>query len=291
MKIFKNTFSKIFNTQTKIKETFSNILSFSTLSNEDKTNIEECLLESDLSWNLTQETLKNLEKVKKNETWENALYNSLKKSIESLEIRSHDLKKVIIIVGVNGSGKTTSAAKIANFFKVNKKSVTLVAADTYRAAAVEQLKIWSQRTNINFISNPNTKDPASIAYDGVKSGIANNDDYIIIDTAGRLHSSKNLMNELEKIFRVVKSITDEISVFISIDGNTGQNGIKQAVEFGKVLPLSNVILNKMDGTAKGGSALSIMHKMLIPISFIGVGESFEDLIEFDLDYYLKSLIK
>ena len=291
MKIFKNTFSKIFNTQTKIKETFSNILSFSTLSNEDKTNIEECLLESDLSWNLTQETLKNLEKVKKNETWENALYNSLKKSIERLEIRSHDLKKVIIIVGVNGSGKTTSAAKIANFFKVNKKSVTLVAADTYRAAAVEQLKIWSQRTNINFISNPNTKDPASIAYDGVKSGIANNDDYIIIDTAGRLHTSKNLMNELEKIFRVVKSITDEISVFISIDGNTGQNGIRQAVEFGKVLPLSNVILNKMDGTAKGGSALSIMYKMLIPISFIGVGESFEDLIEFDLDYYLKSLIK
>ena len=291
MKIFKNTFSKIFNTQTKIKETFSNILSFSTLSNEDKTNIEECLLESDLSWDLTQETLKNLEKVKKNETWENALYNSLKKSIESLEIPSHDFKKVIIIVGVNGSGKTTSAAKIANFFKVNKKSVTLVAADTYRAAAVEQLKIWSQRTYINFISNPNTKDPASIAYDGVKSGIANNDDYIIIDTAGRLHTSKNLMNELEKIFRVVKSITDEISVFISIDGNTGQNGIKQAVEFGKVLPLSNVILNKMDGTAKGGSALSIMHKMLIPISFIGVGESFEDLIEFDLDYYLKSLIK
>ena len=291
MKIFKNTFSKIFNTQTKIKETFSNILSFSTLSNEDKSNIEECLLESDLSWDLTQETLKNLEKVKKDETWENALYNSLKKSIESLEIRSHDLKKVIIIVGVNGSGKTTSAAKIANFFKVNKKSVTLVAADTYRAAAVEQLKIWSQRTNINFISNPNTKDPASIAYDGVKSGIANNDDYVIIDTAGRLHTSKNLMNELEKIFRVVKSITDEISVFISIDGNTGQNGIRQAVEFGKVLPLSNVILNKMDGTAKGGSALSIMHKMLIPISFIGVGESFEDLIEFDLDYYLKSLIK
>ena len=291
MKIFKNTFSKIFNTQTKIKETFSNILSFSTLSNEDKTNIEECLLESDLSWNLTQETLKNLEKVKKNETWENALYNSLKKSIESLEIPSHDFKKVIIIVGVNGSGKTTSAAKIANFFKVNKKSVTLVAADTYRAAAVEQLKIWSQRTYINFISNPNTKDPASIAYDGVKSGIANNDDYVIIDTAGRLHTSKNLMNELEKIFRVVKSITDEISIFISIDGNTGQNGIKQAVEFGKVLPLSNVILNKMDGTAKGGSALSIMHKMLIPISFIGVGESFEDLIEFDLDYYLKSLIK
>ena len=291
MKIFKNTFSKIFNTQTKIKETFSNILSFSTLSNEDKSNIEECLLESDLSWDLTQETLKNLEKVKKNETWENALYNSLKKSIESLEIRSHDLKKVIIIVGVNGSGKTTSAAKIANFFKANKKSVTLVAADTYRAAAVEQLKIWAKRTNINFISNPNTQDPASIAFDGVKSGITKGDDYIIIDTAGRLHTSKNLMNELEKIYRVISKITDDISVFISIDGNTGQNGIKQALEFRKSLPIDNIILNKMDGTAKGGIALSIMHQLKIPVSFLGIGENYADIFEFSLENYLKALVR
>lgn len=290
MKIFKNTFSKIFKSKSKIKETFSNILSFSSLTDHDKEKIEECLLSSDLGWELTEKTISNLEKIEVNETWRDVLFKTLKYSIENSNINDSSLKKVLIIVGVNGSGKTTSAAKIANFFKLNNKSVTLVAADTYRAAAVEQLKIWANRTNINFISNPNTKDPASIAFDGVNSGISNGDDYIIIDTAGRLHTSKNLMNELEKVYRVISSLTKEISVLISIDGNTGQNGIKQAKEFGKILPLDNIILNKMDGTAKGGVALSIMHELLIPISFLGVGESFEDLLEFELDSYLKSLI-
>ena len=291
MKIFKNTFSKIFKSKNKIKETFSKVLSFTSLVQEDKEKIEECLLSSDLGWELTEKTLEKLEENEKNHTWEEILLKTLKSSIETLEISCRDIKKVILIIGVNGSGKTTSAAKLANFLKINNNSVTLVAADTYRAAAIEQLKIWSQRTNINFISNPNTQDPASIAFDGVKSGITRNDDYIIIDTAGRLHTSKNLMNELEKIYRVICKLTEDISVFISIDGNTGQNGIKQVKEFGKVLPINNIMLNKMDGTAKGGIALSIMHELKIPISFLGIGESYEDLLEFDLDNYLESLIK
>ena len=291
MKIFKNTFSKIFKSKNKIKETFSKVLSFTSLTQEDKDKMEECLLASDLGWKLTEKTLKNLEKIEKNEKWGDVLLKTLKLSIENLEINSDDIKKVILIVGVNGSGKTTSAAKLANFLKINNKSVTLVAADTYRAAAIEQLKIWAQRTNINFISNPNTQDPASIAFDGVKSGLTRGDDYIIIDTAGRLHTSKNLMNELEKIYRVISKLTDDISVFISIDGNTGQNGIKQATEFGKTLPVNNIVLNKMDGTAKGGIALSIMYQLKIPISFLGIGESYEDLLEFDLDNYLESIIK
>ena len=291
MKIFKNTFSKIFKSKNKIKETFSKVLSFTSLSQEEKEKMEECLLSSDLGWELTEKTLEKLEKNKKNNTWEKILLKTLKSSIENLDISCNDIKKVILIVGVNGSGKTTSAAKLANFLKINNNSVTLVAADTYRAAAIEQLKIWAQRTNINFISNPNTQDPASIAFDGVKSGITRNDDYIIIDTAGRLHTSKNLMNELEKIYRVICKLTENISVFISIDGNTGQNGIKQVKEFGKVLPINNIMLNKMDGTAKGGIALSIMHELKIPISFLGIGESYEDLLEFDLDNYLESLIK
>jgi len=291
MKIFKNTFSKIFKSKNKIKETFSKVLSFTSLTQGDKEKMEECLLSSDLGWELTEKILEKLEKNEKNYTWEKILLKTLKSSIENLEISCNDINKVILIVGVNGSGKTTSAAKLANFLKINNNSVTLVAADTYRAAAIEQLKIWAQRTNINFISNPNTQDPASIAFDGVKSGITRNDDYIIIDTAGRLHTSKNLMNELEKIYRVICKLTEDISVFISIDGNTGQNGTKQAKEFGKVLPINNIMLNKMDGTAKGGIALSIMHDLKIPISFLGIGESYEDLLEFDLDNYLESLIK
>lgn len=291
MKIFKETFSKIFKSKNKLKETFSKVLSFTSLTKEDKEKMEECLLSSDLGWELTEKTLENLEKIEKNENWEDVLIKTLMSSIKSRKINDNDIKKVIVIVGVNGSGKTTSAAKLANFFKINNKSVTLVAADTYRAAAVEQLKIWAKRTNINFISNPNTQDPASIAFDGVKSGITKGDDYIIIDTAGRLHTSKNLMNELEKIYRVISKITDDISVFISIDGNTGQNGIKQALEFRKSLPIDNIILNKMDGTAKGGIALSIMHQLKIPVSFLGVGENYEDILEFNLENYLKALVR
>ena len=145
--------------------------------------------------------------------------------------------------------------------------------------------------NIDFISNVNTSDPASIAYDGVNSGISNNHDHIIIDTAGRLHTSKNLMMELGKIYKVVQKLSNEITVCISIDGNTGQNGIRQVEEFNNYLPIDNIILNKMDGTAKGGIALAIIDSLSIPISFIGIGEGYNDLIVFNLDDYLGSLIK
>ena len=175
--------------------------------------------------------------------------------------------------------------------KNNSKKVTLVAADTYRAAAVEQLEIWSKRMNINFVSNINTTDPASIAFDGSKSGINKSHNHIIIDTAGRLHTSKNLMTELEKIYRVVSKLTDDISVCISIDGNNGQNAIKQVQEFNQYLPIDNIILNKMDGTAKGGIVLSILNDLSIPISYMGVGESYDDLVKFDIKKYLDLLIK
>ena len=138
---------------------------------------------------------------------------------------------------------------------------------------------------IDFISNINTSDPASIAYDGVNSGISNNHDYIIIDTAGRLHTSKNLMMELGKIYKVLQKLSNEITVCISIDGNIGQNSINQVKEFNKYLSIDNIILNKMDGTAKGGITLSILNDLSIPISFLGIGESYDDLLPFDLDNY------
>ena len=171
------------------------------------------------------------------------------------------------------------------------KNVTLVAADTYRAAAVEQLDIWAKRMNINFVSNINTSDPASIAFDGAKSGMNKMHDHVIIDTAGRLHTSKNLMLELEKIYRVLSKLTQSITVCISIDGNNGQNAIKQVKEFNQYLPIDNIILNKMDGTAKGGVVLSILNDLNIPISYMGVGESYEDILDFNVDKYLDLLIK
>ena len=292
MNIFKKTISSIFKTKDKIRNTFSKILSFSKLSEEDKDKIEECLLSADVGWELTDKIINNL---KNNEnsykTWEDLLIDTVKKSIKNIDIEFNNFKQIVIIIGINGSGKTTSAAKIAQNLKNNSKKVTLVAADTYRAAAVEQLEIWSKRMNINFISNINTTDPASIAFDGSKSGINKSHNHIIIDTAGRLHTSKNLMLELKKIYRVVKKLTDDISVCISIDGNNGQNAIKQVQEFNKYLPVDNIILNKMDGTAKGGIVLSILNDLSIPISYMGVGESYDDLVKFEIKKYLDLLIK
>jgi len=292
LNIFKKTISSIFKTKDKIRNTFSKILSFSKLSEEDKDKIEECLLSADVGWELTDEIISNLKNNKNSyKTWEDLLIDTIKKSIKNIDIKFNNFKQIVIIIGINGSGKTTSAAKIAQNLKNNSKKVTLVAADTYRAAAVEQLEIWSKRMKINFISNVNTADPASIAFDGSKSGINKSHNHIIIDTAGRLHTSKNLMLELEKIYRVVKKLTDDISVCISIDGNNGQNAIKQVQEFNQYLPIDNIILNKMDGTAKGGIVLSILNDLSIPISYMGVGESYDDLVKFEIEKYLDLLIK
>jgi len=292
LNILKKTISSLFNTKDKIRDVFSNILSFSKLTDQEIEKIEECLLSSDVGWNLTDKIIKNL-KYNKNsyESWEDLLIGTIKSSIKNINLKFNGFKQIVIIIGVNGSGKTTSTAKIAQYLKKNRKNVTLVGADTYRAAAVEQLEIWSKRMNVNFISNINTSDPASIAFDGAKSGISKGHDNIIIDTAGRLHTSRNLMLELEKIYRVVSKLTNDISVCISIDGNNGQNAIKQVEEFNQYLPIDNIILNKMDGTAKGGIVLSILNHLSIPISYIGTGESYDDLLEFELDRYLDLLIK
>ena len=292
MNIFKKSIEVFKKTKKSIQKTFSNVLSFSSLKEEDILNIEECLLAADIGFELTEIIIDKIkEDNSKYETWEELLIHTIKSSINNINYKSENLKKVIIIIGVNGSGKTTGSAKLAQFYKDNNKKVTLVAADTYRAAAIEQLKIWAGRLNVDFISNINTSDPASVAFDGVNSGISNNHDHIIVDTAGRLHTSKNLMLELKKVHRIVNKLTNEISVCIALDANVGQNGIKQVEEFNKYLPIDNIILNKMDGTAKGGIALAILHKLSIPISFLGVGESYEDLIEFNLNSYLESLIK
>ena len=292
MNIFKKTLSALKKTKNNIRDSFSKVVTFNKLSEEDIVNIEECLLSADIGWELTKKIIDKIQKNKSSfETWEELLIETIKSSIDLPNIKMNDFKSVIIIIGVNGSGKTTTSAKLAQYYKKRKKSVTLVAADTYRAAAVEQLQIWSKRLNVDFISNSNTLDPASIAFDGINSGLSKKHDHIIIDTAGRLHTSKNLMLELQKIYRIINKLTNQISVCIAIDSNVGQNGIKQVLEFNEYLPIDNIILNKMDGTAKGGIALTILHKLSIPISFIGLGESYDDLVEFDVNAYLESLVK
>jgi len=291
VKIFNKTINSLFKTKSRIRNAFSKIVSFSKLTRTEREQIEECLLSADVGWELTEKIIGNLESNKSEDTWEDIMISSIKSSVNNINIKYEAFKRIVIIVGVNGSGKTTSTVKLAQYFKLNNKKITLVAADTYRPAAIEQLKIWADRININLISNLNTSDPASIAYDGSKSGMNKAHDHIIIDTAGRLHTSKNLMNELSKIFRVVKKLTDEVTVCLSIDGNTGQNGLKQVEEFSKYLPIDNIILNKMDGTAKGGIVLSILNNLSLPLSFLGFGEQYDDFEEFDIDKYLDTLIR
>ena len=289
MSFFNKIFSSITNTRKNISNTFDNLLNIDSLSTEDYESIEECLLGADISWSIVEKTIEIIRNENKNnKNWQKALYKSFKQNLNFIEYVK--FKKVILMVGVNGVGKTTSCAKIANYFKLKNNKVSLVAADTYRAAAVHQLKLWSDKLKIDFISNEMSSDPASVAFDGVQSGLSKNTDYIIIDTAGRLQNSENLMKELEKIFRVISKLTDDISIAINIDANFGQNSISQIENFSNYVPIDNVILNKMDGTSKGGIVMSIVEKFKLPISFIGTGEKVSDIVEFNFEDYLKSLI-
>ena len=233
-----------------------------------------------------------LSKIKSNfdESWESSFVSFLKNKIKISDSDKEIKERVLLIIGVNGTGKTTTSAKLSNYYKNNGDKVILIGADTYRAAAVDQLKIWSEKLGVKFISNPSTKDPASIVYDGINSGLKDNANRIIIDTAGRLHNSVNLMQELQKIHKISKKFNENIRVLLTIDSNVGQNGINQALEFNKFIPIDSLILTKMDGTAKGGIALSLIDQLNIPIHFIGVGEGIDDLVPFDLDAYLNGLI-
>ena len=207
-----------------------------------------------------------------------------------MNILNYKLDQIVLIVGINGTGKTTSAAKISAHFSNESEKVMLVAADTYRAAAINQIKIWAGRVGVKLISNESSSDPASVAYDGVNSALTNNYDRVIIDTAGRMNTSANLMHELEKIYKVIKKKTDKISVLITLDANTGQNAINQVNDFNKSIPIDGAILTKMDGTTKGGIAVPILSELKIPICYMGVGEQLDDLIPFDINYYLEGLV-
>ncbi len=198
---------------------------------------------------------------------------------------------VLLVVGVNGVGKTTTIAKLAYRYINQGKKVMLVAADTFRAGAIEQLTIWAERLKIDIVTGKPEADPASVAYDGVKRGKENNCDLIIVDTAGRLQTKANLMAELSKIKRVIGKEIENApqETFLIIDATTGQNGVMQAKAFAEVTNLTGVVITKMDGTSKGGIILAIRDELGVPVRFIGLGEKMEDLQEFDLDKYLYGL--
>ena len=204
----------------------------------------------------------------------------------------HKKAVVLMVVGVNGTGKTTSAAKLANHYKSLGKKVLLVGADTYRAAAAEQLKIWAKRVDVNIVCNEKSQQPSAVLFDGLMAAQSQGVDITIVDTAGRLHTYKNLMAELEKMYRVVKYRFPEYEIhsLITLDASLGQNSLIQAREFANTVQVDGAVLTKMDGTAKGGIVFPLFKELNIPVKFIGVGEDLDDLIVFNRNEYVQGLL-
>ncbi|MCI7602063.1 MAG: signal recognition particle-docking protein FtsY [Mollicutes bacterium] len=266
-------------------------------------NLEEILIEADCGVEFTLNTIEKLvEIVKKekltdlkeiNERLISLMFNNYNDdSQKEDDITLKEGLNVFLVVGVNGVGKTTSIAKLANFYLKQNKKVLLVAGDTFRAGAKEQLTIWANRLNINIITGKENEDPASVSYAGVKYAKENNYDLVILDTAGRLQNKVNLMNELNKIKRVINKISvANIYTYLVLDASTGQNGVLQAKAFKDVVDINGIIITKMDGTSKGGIILAIKDSLNIKVNFIGLGEKLDDLEVFDLNKYLYGLCK
>lgn len=266
-------------------------------------NLEEILIEADCGVEFTLNTIEKLvEIVKKekltdlkeiNERLISLMFNNYNDdSQKEDDITLKEGLNVFLVVGVNGVGKTTSIAKLANFYLKQNKKVLLVAGDTFRAGAKEQLTIWANRLNINIITGKENEDPASVSYAGVKYAKENNYDLVILDTAGRLQNKVNLMNELNKIKRVINKISvTNIYTYLVLDASTGQNGVLQAKAFKDVVDINGIIITKMDGTSKGGIILAIKDSLNIKVNFIGLGEKLDDLEVFDLNKYLYGLCK
>jgi fused signal recognition particle receptor len=269
----------------------SKVRGVSTASHLDWAEIETELLSSDLGPNLVGEILEAAKKVRGDDA-ESAIKEILKSKLSSKDrnlATGADLQ-VILIVGVNGTGKTTSVAKLANKLAAEKFSVVLGAADTFRAAAVEQLSTWGERIGIETINGAAGSEPASVAFDSAKRAVELNAKYLLIDTAGRLHNKSDLMAELGKVKRVIEKVASVAEVLLVIDGTTGQNGLAQAKIFSEAVEVTGLIITKLDGSARGGVALAIESALDIPIKFIGTGEGLTDFAAFDADSYLDGLL-
>lgn len=257
----------------------------------DWKELEEELLLSDLGPSLTKEFLEQARKVK-SENAQEALSQILSTHLSTKD-RGALLGQettVIMVVGVNGTGKTTSVAKLAAQLKSGGKKVVMAAGDTFRAAAVEQLQTWGMRIGVEVVSGKANGDPASVAFDAAKKAQESKADFLIIDTAGRLHNKNDLMAELEKVKRVVEKVFPINEVLLVIDATTGQNGLQQAKIFTEAVNVTGIILTKIDGSARGGVALAIEKELDIPIKWIGTGESEADFSHFDADSYIQGLL-
>ncbi|HII4498471.1 TPA: signal recognition particle-docking protein FtsY [Clostridium perfringens] len=272
-----------------------------TIDDDMYEELEEALIMSDIGMDTTVEIIDRLkakirkEKINDIEMVKPALKEVIAEMMlegDSEEEEEDKEKKVMLIIGVNGVGKTTSIGKIAARNKNNGKKVLLAAADTFRAAAIDQLDIWSQRANVDIVKHQEGSDPAAVVFDAVQAAKARDVDLLICDTAGRLHNKKNLMDELAKINRIIdRELGDrKKETLLVLDGTTGQNAVIQAKQFMEACPIDGIILTKLDGTAKGGVVISIKNTLNIPVKYIGVGEGVEDLQKFNAKEFAEALL-
>ena len=295
---FKKLKTSLSKSSDKISGGIKKILKSKKIDESTLQELEELMISSDLGVESSSKIIQELKKSKllnpSSEKVKEIIKKKLKETLSPLE-KKIDLTKnlfVILVVGVNGVGKTATIGKLAEKFLKDGKKVGMVAADTFRAAAVEQLKIWADRTKSEFFSAKELSDPAALAYKSVITATEKKLDILLIDTAGRLHNKTDLMNELSKIIRVIKKIDESIpsETILILDGNIGQNSIRQAEVFKEICDIDSLIVTKLDGSAKGGALIPIAEKLKIPISFIGTGESKEDLAQFDADQFCSALL-
>ncbi len=297
---FKRLVSGLTKTRDNIVAGFDNLFSGTGVIDDDfYEELEEILIMGDIGINATTSILEKLKQqvkeqhIKAPHECKQILINSIKEqmAVDNTAYEFENRKSVILVIGVNGVGKTTSIGKLAGLMKDQGKKVILAAADTFRAAAGEQLAEWASRAGVEIVGGQYGADPASVVYDAVAAAKARNADVLICDTAGRLHNKKNLMDELHKIYRILETNYPEayLETLVVVDGTTGQNALVQAREFSEVCDVGGIILTKLDGTAKGGIAVAISSELDIPVKYIGVGEKIDDLQKFDADAFVDAL--
>ena len=296
---FKRLKEGLSKTRNSIVDSFSSVFGASHIDDDFYEELEETFIMADIGYETTEKVIENLkERVKEARIKEPAACKELIINIirdqMMVDESAYDFEKkksVILVIGVNGVGKTTTIGKLAAQYKKSGKKVLIAAADTFRAAAIDQLKTWADRAGVEMISHNEGADPAAVVYDAVSAAKARNTDILLIDTAGRLHNKKNLMDELAKMRRIISRDYPDANVesMIVLDGTTGQNALEQARQFSNVTEIDGIVITKLDGTAKGGIAIAIQAELNVPVKFIGIGEKIDDLQRFDPSAYVEAL--
>ena len=300
MGLFSKFFSGLQKTQNNLSSELKRIISRSPkLTDDDVEDLEAVLLSSDMGFTVTEQIIEAVRKEYESSSGQTGNILEIAKSIveKNLSHTNNNLIKndndltVISLVGVNGAGKTTTAGKLAHYIKDSGRRPMLAACDTFRAAAIEQLNLWGSRLDIPVISSEYGADPASVAHDAVNSSLSKDVDYLLIDTAGRLHTKHNLMRELEKLHRVISTKCEGAphETLLVVDASIGSNALTQAREFNKSVPLTGLVISKLDGTSKGGMVVAIQNELNLPVKFVGLGEKPEDLQKFEPSEYARAL--